>query len=75
MEREVDQLFQTELVGVCKLMHWALILSQLTKDLLNTVSKQGVMPSAGGKQQMNRLPSLPSKSSPSTGVIDKSRDE
>lgn len=43
-------MFQTELAGVCKLIHWALILSQLPKDLLNTVCKQGVMPSAGGKQ-------------------------
>lgn len=58
MEGEVDQLFQTELAGVCKLIHWALISSQFPKDLLNTARKQGVMPSASGKQ-INEQATIP----------------
>lgn len=58
VEGEVDQLLQTELDGACNLTHWALISSQLPKDLLNTMCKQGVMPSAGGKQ-INEQATIP----------------
>lgn len=60
MEGDVDQLLQNELDGACNLTHWTLISSQLPKDLLNTVCKQGVMPSASGKQkQINEHAFIP----------------